>query len=47
MMVYGLPTLAKHFHPTQFEDVDAESYLDNFYSDIFDVDRVGTFTCSS
>ena len=47
MMVYGLPTLAKHFHPTQFEDVDTESFLDTFYSEIFDVERVGTFACSS
>ena len=47
MMVYGLPTLAKHFHPTQFEDVETESFLDTFYSEIFDVERVGTFACSS
>lgn len=47
MMVYGLPTLAKHLHPSTFEDVDADSYLDTFYSEYFDVERAGKFTCSS
>lgn len=45
MMVYGLPTLAEHFHPELFEDVDSSSYLDDFFSDYFDVERKGVFLC--
>ena len=45
MMVYGLPTLAEHFHPELFEDVNSSSYLDTFFSDYFDVERKGVFLC--
>ncbi len=47
MMVYGLPTLAQHFHPSLFDDIDASSYLDEFFADVFDVERKGTFICES
>ena len=47
MMVFGLPTLAKEFHPTLFEDVDADSYIDDFFTQYFDVQRTGKFTCVS
>jgi len=45
MMVYGLPTLAEHFHPELFEDVDSSSYLDAFFTDYFGVERKGVFLC--
>ncbi|MBN29581.1 MAG: hypothetical protein CMB34_02815 [Euryarchaeota archaeon] len=47
MMVHGLPTLAQHFHPSLFDDIDASSYLDGFFADVFDVERKGTFICES
>tara|TARA_B100000683_G_scaffold215341_1_gene210675 strand:+ start:2840 stop:3925 length:1086 start_codon:yes stop_codon:yes gene_type:complete len=47
MMIHGLPTLAKYLHPDLFDDVDAESYLDNYFTTYHGVDRIGKFVCSA
>tara|TARA_B100001564_G_scaffold47122_1_gene34356 strand:- start:2137 stop:3228 length:1092 start_codon:yes stop_codon:yes gene_type:complete len=47
MMIHGLPTLAKHLHPELFSDVDAESYLDDYFTTYHGVERVGKFVCTS
>ena len=47
MMIHGLPTLAKYFHPGLFEDVDAEQILDDYFLQYHDVERIGTFVCDS
>ena len=46
MMIHGLPTLAKIMHPELFSDVDAESYLDDYFSKYHGVERIGKFVCS-
>ena len=45
MMIHGLPTLAKYLHPEIFEDVDASSYLDDYFLTYHSVERVGKFVC--
>lgn len=45
MMIHGLPTLAKYLHPEIFEDVDASSYLDDYFLTYHNVERVGKFVC--
>ena len=47
MMIHGLPTLAKHLHPELFSDVDADSYLDDYFTTYHGVERVGKFVCTS
>ena len=47
MMIHGLPTLAKLFHPDLFQDLDAEAYLENYFKRYYNVDKVGKFVCSS
>ena len=47
MMIHGLPTLAKYFHPDLFEDVDAEAILDDYFLQYHGIDRIGTFVCDS
>ena len=47
MMIHGLPTLAKLFHPDLFQDLDAEVYLENYFTRYHNVDKVGKFVCSS
>ena len=47
MMIHGLPTLAKYLHPDLFSDVDAESYLDDYFTTYHGVERVGKFVCTS
>jgi iron complex transport system substrate-binding protein len=47
MMIHGLPTLAKYLHPELFLDIDAESYLDDYFTTYHDVERVGKFVCTS
>ena len=47
MMIHGLPTLAKYLHPELFLDVDAESYLDDYFTTYHGVERVGKFVCTS
>tara|TARA_B100001094_G_scaffold229975_1_gene224581 strand:- start:3190 stop:4287 length:1098 start_codon:yes stop_codon:yes gene_type:complete len=47
MMIHGLPTLAKLLHPDLFSDIDASSYLDSYFLDYHDVERVGKFVCIS
>ena len=47
MMIHGLPTLAKYFHPDLFEDVDAEEILDEYFSQYHGIDRIGKFVCDS
>tara|TARA_Y100000766_G_scaffold192703_1_gene165684 strand:- start:12 stop:410 length:399 start_codon:yes stop_codon:yes gene_type:complete len=46
MMIHGLPTLAKIMHPELFSDVNAESYLDDYFSKYHGVERIGKFVCS-
>tara|TARA_B100001287_G_scaffold126325_2_gene106480 strand:- start:532 stop:1617 length:1086 start_codon:yes stop_codon:yes gene_type:complete len=46
MMIHGLPTLAKIMHPSLFEDVDAESILDDYFSKYHNVERIGKFVCT-
>ena len=47
MMIHGLPTLAKLLHPNLFEDLDAEFYLEKYFTDYHNVDKVGKFVCNS
>jgi len=47
MMIHGLPTLAKYLHPELFLDIDAESYLDDYFTTYHGVERVGKFVCTS
>ena len=47
MMIHGLPTLAKHFHPDRFSDIDTDSYLDDYFSEYHGVERIGKFVCQS
>jgi iron complex transport system substrate-binding protein len=47
MMIHGLPTLAKHLHPEKFLDIDADSYLDEYFSEYHGVERIGKFVCQS
>ena len=47
MMIHGLPTLAKLLHPTLFEDLDAELYLKEYFTDYHNIDKVGKFVCNS
>ena len=44
-MIHGLPTLAKYLHPELFLDVDAESYLDDYFT-TYHVLNVGKFASS-
>ena len=46
MMIHGLPTLAKIMHPELFSDVDADSFLNDYFSKYHGVERVGKFVCS-
>ena len=45
MMIHGMPTLAKYLHPELFVDVDAESYLDEYFTKYHGVERIGKFVC--
>ena len=47
MMIHGLPTLAKLLHPDLFEDVDANSYLDDYFTKYHGIERIGKFVCQS
>mgnify|MGYP001165519726 FL=1 len=47
MMIHGLPTLAKIFHPSLFEDLDTEKYLEDYFINYHNVNKVGKFVCSS
>ena len=47
MMIHGLPTLAKYLHPDLFSEVDAESYLDDYFTTYHGVERIGKFVCTS
>jgi len=47
MMIHGLPTLAKYLHPELFSDLDAESYLDDYFTTYHGVERVGKFLCTT
>ena len=47
MMIHGLPTLAKLFHPELFEDLDTEKYLENYYTNYHNVNKVGKFVCTN
>ena len=47
MMIHGLPTLAKLFHPELFKDLDTEKYLENYFTNYHKVNKIGKFVCSS
>ena len=47
MMIHGLPTLAKLLHPDLFSDINAEQYLDEYFSNYHNVERIGKFVCTS
>ena len=47
MMIHGLPTLAKIMHPEIFSDLDADSFLDDFFLNYHGIERIGKFVCSS
>tara|TARA_B100001113_G_scaffold15838_1_gene11966 strand:- start:946 stop:2043 length:1098 start_codon:yes stop_codon:yes gene_type:complete len=47
MMIHGLPTLAKLFHPDLFEDLDTEKYLEDYFTNYHNVNKIGKFVCSS
>lgn len=47
MMIHGLPTLAKLLHPDLFEDVNANSYLDDYFTKYHGIERIGKFVCQS
>ncbi len=45
MMIHGLPTLAKMFHPELFEDVDTNQILDDYFTKYHGHERIGKFVC--
>ncbi len=47
MMIHGLPTLAKIMHPEIFSDLDADSFLDDFFLNYHGIERIGKFVCFS
>ena len=47
MMIHGLPTLAKLLHPDLFSDIDADQYLDDYFVDHHNIERIGKFVCTS
>ena len=47
MMIHGLPTLAKLLHPDLFSDIDADQYLDDYFIDHHNIERIGKFVCTS
>lgn len=47
MMIHGLPTLAKIFHPDLFEDLDAEKYIEDYFVNYHNIDKIGKFVCKS
>ena len=47
MMIHGLPTLAKLFHPELFDDLDTEKYIEDYFVNYHNVDKIGKFVCNS
>ncbi|DAC24975.1 MAG TPA: ABC transporter substrate-binding protein [Candidatus Poseidoniales archaeon] len=47
MMIHGLPSLAKILHPDLFEDVDSDSYIQDFFQNYHGVEMTGKFVCYS
>ena len=47
MMIHGLPTLAKMFHPDLFQDVDTEQILDDYFTKYHGHERIGKFVCAA
>ena len=47
MMIHGLPTLAKILHPELFTDLNAESYIEDFFETYHGVEKYGKFVCYS
>ena len=45
MMIHGLPTLAKLFHPELFEDIDTNQILDDYFTKYHGHERIGKFVC--
>tara|TARA_B100001123_G_scaffold277482_1_gene308680 strand:- start:2 stop:1093 length:1092 start_codon:yes stop_codon:yes gene_type:complete len=47
MMIHGLPTLAKIIHPEIFSDIDADYFIDQYFSKYHGIERIGKFICTS
>jgi iron complex transport system substrate-binding protein len=47
MMIHGLPSLAKILHPDLFDDVDSDSYIQDFFQNYHGVEMTGKFVCYS
>ena len=47
MMIHGLPTLAKLLHPDLFSDINTDQYLDDYFIEHHNIDRIGKFVCTS
>ena len=47
MMIHGLPTLAKLLHPDLFSDINADQYLDDYFIEHHNIERIGKFVCTS
>ena len=47
MMIHGLPTLAKILHPDLFMDLDAESFIDDYFVNHHGLEKQGKFVCNS
>ena len=45
MMIHGLPTLAKMLHPDLFDDIEPQNYLDNYFTNYHNIERIGKFIC--
>ncbi len=47
MMIHGLPTLAKILHPELFEDLDTESFIQDYFVNYHGLEKQGKFVCST
>ena len=47
MMIHGLPTLAKILHPDLFQDLDAESFINDYFVNYHGLEKQGKFVCLS
>ncbi len=47
MMIHGLPTLAKLLHPELFEDLNANSFIEDYFEKYHNIEKKGKFVCNS
>jgi iron complex transport system substrate-binding protein len=47
MMIHGLPTLAKIFHPELFDDLNPEVFLVDYFNKYHNIEKKGKFVCNS